>query len=154
MAQELKQTYKGITIAYEEYENKWVFELRGKERSVDSLKTAKEEIDKPPPKEKKPFMKVEVWRDGFGYSRGDGFVKVVVSSIADAEARHGYVAAWLTYNKERRKEDISGLFLVNAHNDAIVQAIATKRGEIEAAQEAVVAMIGKLKPFEIPKNTE
>lgn len=48
-------THNGVTITYSEVENKFVFELRGRERKVDSLREAREAIDKPAPKVKKPF---------------------------------------------------------------------------------------------------
>lgn len=43
----MKTNYNGTDIAYQERENNWIFELRGRERVAESLAAAKEAIDKP-----------------------------------------------------------------------------------------------------------
>ena len=60
--------YSGITIEYIEDDNKFRFELRGRERKAESLKQAKEWIDKPEPVKKpsKKFERFQVTRSG-GY---------------------------------------------------------------------------------------
>jgi hypothetical protein len=40
-------THDDITITYDEKDNRWHFELRGRQRSAESLAKAKEFIDKP-----------------------------------------------------------------------------------------------------------
>ena len=72
--------YAGITIEYNERENKWVFELRGRERKTDSLSAAKEAIDKPEPIKKAPFTKIPAYK----YSYSDrSFTLVTITSVAD-----------------------------------------------------------------------
>jgi hypothetical protein len=48
-------TYKGIEISYDERSDKWLYTLRGKDRSADILVNAKKAIDKPAPKDAEPF---------------------------------------------------------------------------------------------------
>jgi hypothetical protein len=59
----METTYKEIKITYQEQENNWLFELRGRERTVESLAAAKEAIDKPfKPKEEGPaFERFDAW---------------------------------------------------------------------------------------------
>ena len=44
----ITENYKDITITYMEDANKWEFTLRGRTRAVDSIKQAREAIDKVP----------------------------------------------------------------------------------------------------------
>ena len=61
MANDMKVFHDGVEIEYRESDNQWFFELRGRERKADSLKAAKEAIDKPEPKPKKKFEPIAGW---------------------------------------------------------------------------------------------
>ena len=44
MSNAITATYHDVSILYREEDNRWVFELRGRERSVESLEAAKKAI--------------------------------------------------------------------------------------------------------------
>ncbi len=75
--------YSGIQILYLEDTNKWRFELRGRERKADSLKQAKEWIDKPEPVKKasKSFERFECYRVIVQWGYGDLEHKVVIVTV-------------------------------------------------------------------------
>jgi hypothetical protein len=54
--QTLTATHQGVEIEYDEYKDRWTFELHGKERVAESLANAKKAIDAPDPKEKATFV--------------------------------------------------------------------------------------------------
>lgn len=114
-----KTTYKGIEITFEERTEKWEFELRGRKMFRGSLADAKKAIDAPPPKDKKPFTRIEAYFAG-GYSN-DGYKKVVVTSLA--EENYGHPTVWISDGTRRSKEMARGLKIVNDKNTAIIEQI-------------------------------
>lgn len=57
----LNTIYAGVLIEYNEADNVWEFNVRGRDRQATSLENAKKAIDRPEPKEKPPFERVEVF---------------------------------------------------------------------------------------------
>lgn len=102
----IKVTYNNIEITYEEYENKWEFELRGQERRCDSLKAAKELIDAPPPKSKKKFEPISAFRKAhhiFGDDLLTNFMHGRVTSVAEkVQCRRTEV--WFVSDKGQREK--------------------------------------------------
>src|SRR4051812_6947269 len=93
-------TYNETVIAYDESRNLWLFVLRGRERSASSLALAKEAIDKPAPKEAKPFTKIDAWFIGYGES-GE---RVEITAIAEPD-RGGKLAVWIKRPDGKRSKE-------------------------------------------------
>ena len=79
---ELMETvYHEVTITYDERDNRWHFEVEGRERSSESLSKAKEMIDNPP-KEKSKFKRFQAYYKDCSYK----FELVTVTSIAEGSS--------------------------------------------------------------------
>lgn len=141
-------TYGGIKITYDERSNKWMFELRGRERSAESLAKAKEAIDKPEPKDKKPFTKFEAW---FLRMYGCEAKRVTVTSVADSTWRDG-VHLWVVDGKGRSKESASDLYPCSPWNDQIIAEMQAIRAQIDDLKRKLTKRKEKLKCAEIQKE--
>lgn len=132
---EVKVTYDGVEIVYSEREDKWVFELRGRERKAESLAKAKGAIDKPDPKEKdkKPFERCKAYKVN---NWGDNDFRVVeVTSIADSPTWSRGNQVWIMDGGQRRKEDAGNLAIISAENTAKVSEWAVRKVEIDQLEE-------------------
>jgi hypothetical protein len=98
--------YDGLEIVYWEYENKWKFELRGRERSAESLKRAKEIIDKPDPKKKNSFKRIPALILGSALigDNGDRFKKVEVTSVAEQKYYQSSPQLWIIDSAGKREQ--------------------------------------------------
>lgn len=141
MANEVKAAliyvYSGVSIEYVEETNKWRFELRGRERNAESIKQAKEWIDKPEPvkKSSKSFATFKahmVSRYSFGSLRKERSVVTVTSAAQDFyRGTNTPSAAWIKNEKgERSKESVENIFEISEENavrwrvyDSLVQEI-------------------------------
>jgi hypothetical protein len=148
--------HKEIEITYLEDSNQWRFTLRGLERTVDSLKKAKEAIDAPPPMDKKPFKRVEVWKDGgVGFlNLTGGFQKFTVTSLVEPSRYFPRTRARISDSKKSEPHELSKLYAVTPHNDNAINQIRVMREEIESLEKKVRETIERLTPFIIPKDTE
>jgi hypothetical protein len=119
--------HNGVTIEYLEEDAKFRFELRGRERKVDTLTQAKAAIDKPEPVKKsaKQFQRVQVLHAGGygfgGYSKKNRIV-VTITSIAEDQYnrdKSNPSTAWtVSATGERNKLGVHSLYLINSANDA------------------------------------
>lgn len=152
MSEEIKQTYHGVEVEYDERENTWTFELRGKERSAASLKEAKEVIDKPEPKEKAPFEKIQAYHKRYS----DDFNLVTVTSIALPWGYSNRKEVWISYvtksslqgDLRREKVDAAQVFSVNPDNDECVKQYRSFQAtidELKGHQEKVLKKLKKIK---------
>lgn len=141
--------HKDIVITYDERDNKWVFELHGKERKLDSLKASKELINKPAPKSKVLFERQMAWMSHYA---GDNVEAVTVTSIADNE-RHNEPEFWIVDGKgDRRKVFASKLYSASPKNTPIVNRIKEKQAVIDDIQNEIETLHKKLVRLEIPKQ--
>jgi len=140
---EIKSEHAGIEITYNESTDRWVFELRGREKSAESLRLAREAIDKPEPKDKKPFTRIEAFKKD--YQRG--FTKVTVTSIA--ESGYGGRNVWILQNKNRSKESAFTIFPVNEHNVNLIRQWESLSVEIKALESKRAEIERNLKPIEV-----
>lgn len=98
--------HKGIAITYDERENKWKFELRGRKRSAESLQAAREAIDKPAPSDEKPFKPIKAWL----WKYSDEVQPVTVTSIAEPARYTRGVEVWIkTESGTRSKESVDSI---------------------------------------------
>lgn len=137
---EVTTTYCGVAISYAEREDKWVFELLGRERKCDTLTKAKEAINAPPPKNKKPFTRMQAIKAKFSGSPS----RVEITSLAEAPAysRNSYV--WIVENGQRQKEDVSYLYAASPANEEKVTAYLAREKQIEALEKANRELISTL----------
>jgi hypothetical protein len=146
----MKTDYSGIEITYDEGRDKWLFDLRGRSRSADSLTKAKEAIDKEP-KEKRTqtFPRFEAYMWAY-----DGFKTVTVTSLAD-DGYHNGTTFWVSdADGRRRKERDYSLFPVNDHNTAIKEKIVAKEAEREAVLEAIKTLNNGLQKASVPAEVK
>ena len=145
----IKLTHNGVEITYDEGRNLFCFELRSRARTADSLRAAKEAIDKPRPKEKKPFTRFKAWRSR-PYSME--WEPVEVTSIA--EARYGSATeAWITDKKgSREKTGAYSLFPCNEQNNELIASMLEVQKKIDTLTKEFAALKEKLKAYEIPKE--
>lgn len=147
MSNAITATYHDVSILYREEDNRWVFELRGRERSVESLEAAKKAIDAPEPKDKKPFARVRAYfKRGYG---GDKQYEVVeVTSLA--ESSYGAEYVWIVNSKKNRsKERAMYLFPVCLANDKRISEIEALAIEVAKLRRQIEQIEGTLEPLKV-----
>lgn len=149
MSNELKTTYNGVEIVYDEQENKFKFEFRGRERAVESLSNAKKMIDSPEPGEKPAFTKTPAWL--MEYYSGDP-KKVEVTAIAEKGCYDRGINLWIRFDDaKRRKTSLNSVFLFNPRNTAIVEEIIRTGKAIEELSKKRADLKALMEKFELPK---
>lgn len=155
--------YTGVQILYLEDSNKWRFELRGRERKADSLKQAKEWIDKPAPVKKasKAFERFQCYKhaDRWGYGDKENKVAVVtVTSVGLDMFRNTNIpcTAWIIEgdNNERSKVNVEVLFEISddtkkklADSNALIR-------EAEALKKKADAIFKSIKRVNLEKYVD
>lgn len=145
----MKTTHREIEIIYDEGSNKWLFELRGRDRSAASLAEAKAFIDKPEPKEKPTFERVKVWH--WAYS-GDPMAVEITSlgEVSRWSASGGLRQVWIQDEKKRRsKVDQTDCYARTELTDAVVESWIKLRKQVETVQSEMQKMKDKLKAVRI-----
>lgn len=143
----MKTEYGGIEISYDEGRDVWLFELRGRSRSSESLAKAKEAIDKEP-KEKRaqtfPRFQAYLWK----YSE---LMTVTVTSLADDNYYGTGKTFWITDSRGKRsKERDHSLFPVNDHNTAVIEKVKATEKEIEALNAQLTKHKERLQKATVP----
>ncbi len=140
----MKTTHREIEITYDEDRNKWLFELRGRDRSADSLAEAKAFIDKPEPKEKAAFERVKVWHWRYSYEP----VSAEITSLGEVSrwSSSALRQVWIqNENKDRSKVDQSDCYKRSDSTDATVARWLELKRQVESVQEDMRKMKDKLK---------
>lgn len=119
----LKTQHNGIEITYNEKLNRWEFELRGRERSTDTLALAKAAIDKPEPKDKPPFKRCKAYTEHTW--SGDGFQTVEVTSVANTHDWQETEYWIVTEKAQRQKISRHSLYPVNEKNSDLMAKIVS-----------------------------
>lgn len=146
---ELTITHDGIVITYDERDDLFHFTLRGIERSSDSLRKAKQAIDKPAPKDKKAFTPIQAWF--CRWSRDPEMV--TITSLVEKTYREQQV--WIKNSKgQRSKEGISNFKEASESNAAIIESIRAASKEIERITESRRSMEKSLTPLQIDTTPE
>lgn len=148
MSDTLIITHSGIVITYDENGNKFKFELRGRQRSAESLAKARETIDKPvTEKEEKTFKPVECWHKA---SYGDEFKKVKVTSVAEALPYETARNVWISDQGVRSKVRSDSIYLITGANNALVERYKKLNDEIAAKAQELRDIVEKLEQLKIP----
>lgn len=148
MSNPIEVKYEGITITYRESDNRWAFELRGRQRSSESLEKAKEAIDKPVnDKEEKPFQRIPIYIKGKRYGNAS-YEQAEITSVA--EGRSGATPyVWVSRGKERSKESSYFCFKVNDANTQLVTDIAAIQKQIDELKTQLSDKEQKLQRIEV-----
>lgn len=160
--------YRDVTIEYLEDENKFRFELRGRERKAESLKQAKEWIDKPKPMKKaaKNFKPIQVvFADGTysdnRYHKKYRKVVTVTSVPADRfrNEANNPSHAWVSHeDNTRSKERSHNLYLIhdtNAKRWEEYDRLVVEGERIEEQKKQVLKTLEAidLKPYLLPEES-
>lgn len=143
MEDKILTEYKGITISYDEQQNRWNFVLRNRDRIVPSLAEAKKLIDKPAPKDKKPFERVTCWRRSWSEGGSGKCWKLVDVTSVTTQKYHDEPFVWIVdqKTKEREKTPCDELYPCNPENDRLIdylKALDVKTAEIKKLSDAGV----------------
>jgi hypothetical protein len=141
----------GVEILYMETENKWRFELRGRERFAESLAKAREAIDKPEPKPKgKPFEGIKAYIEKGRWDKGPEFRVIEVTSIA--ETRYGRPEVWITDSGDRKKVHADTVFAITGDNDVLIADLKNLNVERARIGTKITNCRERLKPIALPKD--
>jgi len=141
----METTYNDIVISYQEANNRWHFELRGRKRSAESLAAAKNAIDKEPAaKRKQEFPRFHCYQ--FKYN--DEVEIVTVTSVAEDGYRG--LEFWVSSKEGRAKVRANMLNPANESNGALVEEIKALTAERARIFSAITEARSKLTIAEIP----
>lgn len=141
---EITTQHGGIEIRYDEYGNRWRFELNGREHAVESLSQARERIDKQP-RSKKNFKRFEAYCGLFSPIGGD-FEKVIVTSQAE-NLDYRKRVQWWVLDSDGKRFKASSLYLADEANAAIVLQIAQVKQSIKELIGKGTELAAKLTPL-------
>jgi hypothetical protein len=144
-SEKVSVTYDGIEIEYLEQDDKWRFELRGRERKADTLAKAKEAIDKPAPQEK-TFVPTRAYLSNYS-----GVEAVTITSLAETDSYSGQQVWTLGKGGSRKKQSLKDCYEVSPENDAILETCESLDDEIEALEKKRKEVFARLKKIEVPK---
>jgi len=116
--EEIKISYEGVEITYNEGINTWEFQLRGRQRSVVSLEKAKEAIEKEPAEKRKPFDPIPAI-----LIRYSGIKKGKITSYVGKNRCSGNYEWWFM-SEDKNREKIENLYYDNEANMKIIKSIA------------------------------
>lgn len=148
---EMKVMYEGIEITYNEPKDIWQFELRGRERSAESLAKAKEAINKPvADKASSAFKRTPAYATS-GYRWDSSFTVGEVTSIADVSYGTQYV--WfVSQSGKRAKVRHDCTCLATPQNSALITSIESLIAECKALDSKGRALYEKLAKIPLPKE--
>jgi hypothetical protein len=139
-------TYKDIEIAYDENSDKWRFELHGKERSSETLASAKSAINKTP-KEKSDFVPQPAIL--LTYS---GSEIVTVTSQAEEVGYDKTIQYWIKDAKGKRsKESITKLYSPGPANQVLLNEAKALDKEAQILRKKAEYKLKEMSPF-YPKS--
>jgi hypothetical protein len=151
--QQITIVYSDVEIRYDESSNRWNFELRGRERFADSLKAAKEAIDKPEPVKKKPFARISAFRTVRWPMRGQStFEKVEVTSVAAREGDGPSIQVWVVTRGSSEKVAANSIYQDTPGNIALMETYVEREKEVERLQAEKTKIEKSLTRIEIPSE--
>ncbi len=140
--------HNSVPIEYREDKNDWTFELRGKERVVESLQKAREVIDQPAPKVKKPFTRVQAYQvSTYSSWNRDMFKLLEITSLAQDKDSSGRPYVWATNltDKTREKVNQGVLATICPENDQLIVEIQKAVADIKALETHKEGLYKKFK---------
>ena len=150
MSDSITVQHNGITITYDEGTNEFVFELRSRERRTPSLLAAKLAIDRPAPKNAKPFTRIPAFRSH--YERG--FTKVEITSIAGDRAYRSGISVWISDGTNRELVSCDLLVAVTPENENLIKAWWNFTNEISKLTKLRQQTESEMTRVVLPKEEE
>lgn len=156
--EELKIVHNNVEIRYDEGRNRFCFELRGRDRSTDTLQQAREAIDRPvrvKDPDEKPFERIQAYTSEFYHEDEVHYPVVTVTKLAEGNSWGGIREAWTVRDSTRgnrkpvQKLALHHLFPVNEHNTKLVEQIRAKCQEINILKSEKDALEQKLKSLKV-----
>jgi len=147
MADKMTVTYHDVSIEYREDNDRWYYELDGRERSAESLANAKKAIDATP-KPKKTFKPFQAYLLRYG---AELQVVTVTSQASETDSWDNSFDFWVTIEGKRRKESGRRLYCINDKNDGLMAESAALDKEIKrltAQREAVLKKLEHIAALE------
>lgn len=138
MKEEVKVTHNGVEITYDEGADVWRFEARGRERKAKSLAAARVTIDKPDPKEKKPFEPFEAIYVNY-MAR---FERVTVTSLAESDGR--VPSVWFVKQGSRSKCKLDEIIAISPNNLAAIERHRAASREIDVLRKELTEIINNM----------
>lgn len=146
MTEALKVTYSDIEVTYDEKDNVWRFELRGRQRSSESLSKAKDAIDAPAPTDKKPFTRIKAYIESYA----SGFNPCEVTSIA--EFSYGSQQVWIVEGKDRSKKAAGNIVLDTPANVALIEEWRETHKQQNALEQKKRDLAKKMERLKVEKE--
>lgn len=143
----LTTEYNGVEIKYSERNNQWVFELKGREKSADSLADAKGVIDHTP-KEQKKVTRFEAYLSPF-------MVGVIEISTVGACSKNyrGNAEFWITNSDGKRsKEPAERILKITPENDRLVVNANQLVKQIREFSHQWAALVASMERVDIPQE--
>src|ERR1043165_1914914 len=131
MSDNPKVNYGGVEI--EHRDDRWYFEIDGKECASEKLSTAKARIDDGPKEKKAPVKKYKAYLLN-SYGTVPSIVEVGAQVENPASWRNS-VRFWVTQNGKRSQESHDSLFKINDANDSAftrIDELVAERAKIDA----------------------
>lgn len=141
-------TYNDVVVTYNENDNDWNFELRGRHRTTKSLTSAKEAIDRAPetsrdkvtPKRMDP---IPVFTLGYnGLKRG---------KLTSFDEKYGGAAGWVVIEGVRAKKCLTGVYLDNPVNASLLGTYTQAEAKREEYSQIKALIMQKM---EHPKDVQ
>lgn len=146
----LQKTYNGVVISYDENLDQWVFELRDRERRVNTLSDAKTAIDKVPSPAKAKMEPIPAFQRDWSNVTTHGNI---TSFAADTDYAGRLTEAWfVSANGKRSKERLNNLFLANDSNLALLDQIKLQTIVVDKAKQELRNLVSKLVSVKGPKD--
>jgi hypothetical protein len=149
---DIKTTYNGVEITYDEGRDRWVYTLNGRERSAESLTKAKAAVHRPPAKAEQKRWEAF---DAFYAPWYDRTLRPVrVTSVAQKTGWQKNEQVWIVNNGRREKVDSTLLFAVTDANRQRINEIREKIAAEEALSKEINRLRNALEPISIPKEND
>jgi hypothetical protein len=147
---EIKLTYNEVVIRYDEKLDRWLFNLRGRDRSAASLVAAKHAIDATARGES-TFKRFEAWVGNY-YS--DELKKVEVTSICERSSFGGRAILRVVFpgGKGRREVRADTIFPCSPDNIEIMRKISEVSAQLKPLLQRRVELKRSLKCYVAPKE--
>ncbi len=137
--------HNGVEILFNETEEVWEFTHNSRDRGVDSLKKAKQIIDKPITV---PFDRVEAF---MLRQNRRGYITVQITSVAKKGSwQNKPYEVWIVRDGNRSKVHSDDVIENTPENIARLAALDVAIGELIEKQEVRTAILGMLTHYTIP----
>lgn len=148
----IQETYRDITVTLLEDENKWQFEVNGRERTAPTLPKAREFIDnaldRVATKKEKPWEPFDAYYNK-RWAGSSEYELIKVTSVAESPSYRG-PSVWVNRNGKREKQELSDLYDTSPENQEAIVKIGKLNREIEGLESQINQLKQTLKKIMLP----